>query len=114
MQSSKPARGRLCGRRKAVFAVTIVATSYGTRTRGQAVAEATRQTKARAEAAQNYSTHVYTEDDLKRRVILTPKDQARAGRERRQDFAPAEQNAERIQLIAKKMVNGKARKRRIK
>jgi nucleoid-associated protein YgaU len=63
--------------------------------RGQDVAEAARQEKARKDAGQNSPRHVYTEEDLKRKTILTPEDQARVeARKRQQGTAPAQQNAQ--------------------
>ncbi len=59
------------------------------------MAEAARQEKARKAAGQNSPRHVYTEEDLKRKTILTPEDQARVeARKRQQGTAPAEQNAQ--------------------
>ena len=64
-------------------------------TRGQDVAEAARQEKSRKAAQQKSPRHVYTEEDLKRQVILTPEDQARVeARKHQQNAAPAELNAE--------------------
>jgi nucleoid-associated protein YgaU len=63
--------------------------------RGQDVAEAARQEKPLKAAGQNSPRHVYTEEDLKRKTILTPEDQARVeARKRQQGTAPAQQNAQ--------------------
>ncbi|MGB2635531.1 MAG: LysM domain-containing protein [Candidatus Acidiferrum sp.] len=59
------------------------------------MAEAARQEKAHKAAGQNSPRHIYTEEDLKRKTILTPEDQARVeARKRQQGTAPAEQNAQ--------------------
>ncbi|MGB9435973.1 MAG: LysM peptidoglycan-binding domain-containing protein [Candidatus Acidiferrum sp.] len=66
-------------------------------TRAQDLTEAARQEKARKTAEQKSPRHVYTEEDLKRQVILTPEDQARAEtRKRLQNAPPAEQNAQQL------------------
>jgi nucleoid-associated protein YgaU len=82
---------------RAVIFCAIVCVSFcAIQARGQDAAEAARQEKARKAAGQNSSRHVYTEEDLKRKTILTPEDQARVeARNRQQGTAPAEQNAQR-------------------
>jgi nucleoid-associated protein YgaU len=61
---------------------------------GQDVAEAARQEKARKAAEQQTPKHVYNDDDLKRKVILTPEDQTRVeARKKQQHFETGEQNA---------------------
>jgi nucleoid-associated protein YgaU len=63
-------------------------------THAQDVPEASVRATTRASAQQSPAKHVYTEDDLKRPVILTPEDQARiAARRRIENSAPVEQNA---------------------
>ncbi len=59
------------------------------------MADAARQEKARKADEQKSPKHVYTEDDLKRSVILTPDDQARVeARKKLHNSVPAEQNAQ--------------------
>jgi LysM repeat protein len=65
-------------------------------TRAQDVAEAARQQKAAKQAEPKAPEHVYTEDDLKRNVILTPEDQARVEARRKQFTIPGEQDAEKL------------------
>jgi len=60
--------------------------------RGQDVAEAARQNRARKAQAQKTEKHVYTNEDLKRDHILTPADQARAeATKKNSPAAPANQ-----------------------
>ncbi|HEX4546082.1 MAG TPA: hypothetical protein VH110_06940, partial [Candidatus Acidoferrum sp.] len=56
----------------------------------QDVAEAAKQERARKEAQQKKSKHVYTEEDLKRAQILTPEDRAQLEAEKNQRASPAE------------------------
>ncbi len=59
--------------------------------RAQDVAEAARQEKARKEAQQKKSRHIYTEEDLKRAQILTPEDRTEAEAKRIQPAPPTPQ-----------------------
>jgi nucleoid-associated protein YgaU len=80
-----------------VFCAVLLSSFCVLQTRAQDLAEAARQEKARKATEQKPPRHVYTEEDLKRQVILTPEDQARAeARKRLQDAPPAEQNAQQL------------------
>jgi nucleoid-associated protein YgaU len=58
------------------------------------VADAARQERAR-KSTQQSATHVYTDEDLKRKKILVPADQARVeARKKRNNATPGQQNAE--------------------
>jgi nucleoid-associated protein YgaU len=93
MRISGPARGPRCAWRFAFCAVLAVS-FCAERARSQDVAEAARQDKARKSAGQQAPPHVYTDDDLKRKVILTPEDQARVeARKKKQGSVPGEQDA---------------------
>jgi nucleoid-associated protein YgaU len=95
MRVSGPARGPSCVWRKAIVSAILLFSFCAMQMRGQDVAEAARQEKARKAAQQKSPRHVYTEEDLKRQVILTPEDQARVeARKHQQNAAPAELNAE--------------------
>jgi nucleoid-associated protein YgaU len=62
-------------------------------TTDQDVAEAARQERARKDAQQKKSPHVYTEEDLKRAQILTPEDNAQVvARKNQQPTQPAEKS----------------------
>jgi nucleoid-associated protein YgaU len=62
------------------------------KTSAQDAAEAARQEKAHK--AEQQTRHVYTEQDLQRRRILTPQDQSRVeARKRQQNAKPEDQNA---------------------
>ena len=94
---SGPARGPLCEWRRTIFCVVLLSSFCVLQTRAQDLTDAARQEKARKAAEQKPPRHVYTEEDLKRQVILTPEDQARAEvRKRLQDAPPAEQNAQQL------------------
>lgn len=91
--------GRVCGLlfkcRKVVFCGLIFISFSAIRVRGQEAADAAHQEKARKAAQRETPRHVYTEEDLKRKKILTPEDQARMeARKRQENAAPAEQDAE--------------------
>lgn len=95
MRTSGPARGPSCVCRTIVFCGIVCVSLCAIEVCGQDVAEAARQEKARKAAGQNSPRHVYTEQDLKRKTILTPQDQARVeARRRQQGTAPAQQNAQ--------------------
>ena len=90
---SGPARRPSCAWRFAFCGVLVGCFCAG-QARSQDVAEAARQEKARRAAEQQAPRHVYTEDDLKHKVILTPEDQARVeARKRQQSSMPGEQEA---------------------
>jgi nucleoid-associated protein YgaU len=94
---SGPAWGPSCEWRTAILCGTLFVSLCAMQTPGQDVAEAARQEKDRKAAEQKSPRHVYTEDDLKRPVILTPEDQARVeARKRQQNVVPGEQNAEQL------------------
>jgi len=65
-------------------------------TRAQDVAEAARQQKTAKQAEPKALEHVYTEDDLKRDVILTPEDRARMEARRKQFTIPGKLNAKQL------------------
>jgi nucleoid-associated protein YgaU len=95
MRVSGPAWGPSCEWRRAILCGTLFISFCATQTRGQDVAEAARQEKDRKAAEQKSPRHVYTEDDLKRQVILTPEDQARVeARKQQPTVVPGEQNAQ--------------------
>jgi nucleoid-associated protein YgaU len=88
------ARGPSLEWRKSILCCVIFFSIFAMQSRGQDVAEAARQGKARRVAAEKSTRHVYTDDDLKRKVILTPEDQARVeARKHQLGTVPAEQNA---------------------
>jgi nucleoid-associated protein YgaU len=90
---SGPARGPCCVWRLA-FCAVIFASFCAGQAHGQDVAAAARQEKARKAAEQQIPHHVYTDNDLKRKVILSPEDQARVeARKKQQDSGAAEQDA---------------------
>jgi LysM repeat protein len=94
MRSRGPAWGPSCDWRKAILVGLFLVSSSAIRTRGQDAAEAARQEKAQKAAEHNVPGHVYTEEDLKRKAILTSDDQARVeARKRQQTGASTEQNA---------------------
>jgi LysM domain len=94
MRSSGPARGPSCDWRKAILVGLFLVSSSAIRTRGQDAAEGARQEKARKTEEHKAPGHVYTEEDLKRKAILTSDDQARVeARKRQQSGASGEQNA---------------------
>jgi nucleoid-associated protein YgaU len=81
--------------RRVIFCGLLFVSFLAIRVRGQEAADAARQEKARKAAQRETPRHVYSEEDLKRKKILTPEDQERVeARRRQQNAAPAEQNAE--------------------
>ena len=95
MRVSGPALGPSCEWRRAILCGVVFLCGCGVQARGQDVADAARQEKARKADEQKSPKHVYTEDDLKRSVILTPDDQARVeARKKLQNSVPPEQNAQ--------------------
>ena len=96
MRVSGPAWGPWCESRKTILCGCILTflLPLVSQTRAQDVAEVARQEKARKSAEQQPPQHVYTEDDLKKSVILTPEDQARVeARKMQQGTVRGEQNA---------------------
>lgn len=76
-----------------VFCAVVAVPFCVTESHCQDVAEAARQQKTRKTERQA-THHVYTDDDLKRKVILTPEDQARTEtRKKQQNSVPGEQDA---------------------
>jgi LysM repeat protein len=59
----------------------------------QDVAEAAKQERARKQAQQKKSKHVYTEEDLKRAQILTPEDRAQLEAQKNQPTPPTADNS---------------------
>jgi nucleoid-associated protein YgaU len=95
MRTSGPARGPSCACRAIIFCGVVWVSLWAIQVRGQDVAETARQEKAHNAPGQKSPQHIYTEEDLKRKTILTPEDQARVeARKRQQGTAPAEQNAQ--------------------
>ena len=95
MQVSGPALGPSCEWRRAILCGVVFLCISGIPVRGQDVADAARQEKVRKADEPKSPKHVYTEDDLKRTVILTPDDQARVeARKLQQNGVRAELNAE--------------------
>jgi nucleoid-associated protein YgaU len=96
MQVRFPAQGPSLESRKAFLCCTAFLLLLAIPARSQDnqdVAEAARQQKAQKAAGQKSPRHVYTEEDLKHKTILTPEDQARVEARKQQDAVPAEQNA---------------------
>jgi nucleoid-associated protein YgaU len=97
MQVCGPARGLPLEWRKAILFCAAVSFVAIIPARAQDVAEAARQEQARKAAEQKTPPHVYTDEDLKKKTILTPEDQARVeARKQQQPPAPAQQNAEQL------------------
>jgi hypothetical protein len=72
----------------------VLSLIFAIQARSQGAAESARQEKARGAIEQKSARHVYTDDDLKRKTILTPEDQVRLqARKQRQNATPKEQNA---------------------
>jgi nucleoid-associated protein YgaU len=85
--------GQLAGRWRSVILCGLALISLSAlKTSAQDAAEAARQEKAHK--AEQQTRHVYTEQDLQRRRILTPQDQSRVeARKRQQNAKPEDQNA---------------------
>jgi nucleoid-associated protein YgaU len=96
MRLSGPDFGPLRQWRDAILIGLVLVCFSAVPTRAQDVAEAARQQKAAKQEDPKTPSHVYTDDDLKRRVILTPEDQARVEARRKQSTIPEEQNAEQL------------------
>ena len=82
--------------RLSVPAILFVSCSLfiSTQAFGQDVADAAKQEKARKEAQQKKSRHVYTEEDLKRAQILTPEDRAQIEAQKNQQALPAAEKSQ--------------------
>jgi nucleoid-associated protein YgaU len=94
MRACGPALGPPPEWRKSILCCAVLLSLLAIETRGQEVADAARQEKARKETEPKSLRHVYTEEDLKRKVILTPEDQERVeARKHQQGATPAEQTA---------------------
>jgi nucleoid-associated protein YgaU len=87
--------GRLAGRWRSVILCGLALISLSAlKTSAQDAAEAAGQEKARKPEPQKTPRHVYSEQDLQRRRILTPEDQSRVeARKRQQNAEPEDQNA---------------------
>lgn len=97
MRWSGSAFGPLCECHRAILCVIAFILICGAPARGQDVAEAARQEKARRATEQKSPRHVYTEEDLQKQVILTTEDQARVeARKRQQPVTPGVENAKQL------------------
>lgn len=97
MRWSGPAYGPWCECHRAILCGIAFVLICGATTRGQDVAEAARQEKARKAAEQKSPRHVYTEEDLQKQVILTTEDQERVeARKRQQPVTPGAENAKQM------------------
>ncbi len=97
MQVGGPVRTGLYEWRRVILFAMVVAFVCVTQAHGQTVAEAPRQEKEHKAAEPNPPQHVYTEEDLKRQVILTPEDQARVeARKQQKSNSPGEENVQRL------------------
>jgi nucleoid-associated protein YgaU len=89
-----PAKGPSLEWRKMILCCAVLFSIFAIQTRSQNAAGAARQERARKAIEQKSARHVYTDDDLKRKTILTPEDQLRVEAcKQRQNTSPAEQNA---------------------
>ncbi len=92
-----PAQGPVCKWGGAVFCVVLPLFFFTTVAHGQDVAEAARQEQARQATEAKTPRHVYTEEDLKQKKILTAEDQARVeARKKQSESAPAQLDAEQL------------------
>jgi nucleoid-associated protein YgaU len=88
--------------RNVLLCTTALVCVSAVSSRAQDVAEAAQQTKAQGAAEQSpaekkIDRHVYTEEELKRKTILTPEDKARVeARRKKSGGVSGEQNAERL------------------
>jgi nucleoid-associated protein YgaU len=88
--TSKPWRG-------AIACAFLLVCFSPNRARSQDLADAAKQEKARKAEQHQNQPHVYTDEDLKRKSILTPEDQAKVeARKRQQNAAGGEQNAKQV------------------
>jgi LysM repeat protein len=86
-----PRRHRICVPGIVVLSCTFFGASQA---RSQDVAEAAKQARAKKEAEQKKSKHVYTNDDLKHAVILTPEDREQAQAKKQGNDSPVEKPAD--------------------
>jgi nucleoid-associated protein YgaU len=94
MQVSGPARGPSCSWRRSMVCGCFFVFLFPIHTRGQDAAEAARQEKARKVEEHKAPAHVYTDEDLKQKKILTREDQAGVdARKGQQNAATGEQDA---------------------
>jgi nucleoid-associated protein YgaU len=92
-----PARDSRCERRRAFFCCVLFSLFFVTFAHGQDSAGSAPEKSAPKASQQKPPRHVYTEEDLKKRKILTQEDQARVeARKVREDAAPAEEDANRL------------------
>lgn len=97
MPLSRTAQGPASPWRRAVFFAGVCCFFSSAFIRAQDVAEAARQEKARKAEQGPTPRHVYTDDDLKRDKILTPKDQARVeARKKKEGTTPGGENAKSL------------------
>jgi nucleoid-associated protein YgaU len=97
MQFCGSAQGPLCKWRRTIFCGAFFLFFSTTIAHGQDVAEAARQEQARKTAEAKTPRHVYTEEDLKQKKILTPDDQALVeARKKQMEPAPAQVDAEQL------------------
>jgi nucleoid-associated protein YgaU len=89
-----------------VFLIFSCFTMTATHSYAQDVAEAAKQERARKQAQQKKSKHVYTEEDLKRAQILTPEDRAELEAARKQTTPPSSQDSQ--QAAGSRAVGGQA------
>jgi nucleoid-associated protein YgaU len=79
------------------IAIFFLSTSI---TQAQDVAEAARQEQSRKAAQKNSPKHVYTEEDLKKKAILMPDDQAKVAARKQHDKQVPEEESARTQQPA--------------
>jgi nucleoid-associated protein YgaU len=97
MPLSGPARDSRRERRRAFFCCVVFSLFFATFTHGQDSAGPAEQKSAPKASQQKPQRHVYNEEDLKKRKILTPEDQARVeAQKNRKDAGPAEEGAHRL------------------
>jgi len=97
MQFGGSAQGPVCKWRNAIFCGAFSLFFSTTISYGQDVAEAARQEQARKAEEPKTPRHVYTEEDLKQKKILTSDDQARVEARKKQiEPAPAQVDAEQL------------------
>jgi nucleoid-associated protein YgaU len=89
--SRSPRRHRIFVPAVFLFSSTVFGAALA---HSQDVAEAARQERARKEAAQKKTKHVYTNEDLKHSVILTPDDQDEVQAKKNQNGSPADKPAD--------------------
>jgi nucleoid-associated protein YgaU len=94
MQASGPVWGTSKEWRGAIICALLLVCFSPNRVRSQDLAEAAKQEKARKAEPHPNQPHVYSDEDLKRKSILTPEDQAKIeARKRQQNASGEDQNA---------------------